>query len=238
MHLDQQVREVLQMLQAEGAFPSTDAFAAFARIEEVAPLTEEEQEVVLSAEVLSREQQAMIAEGIDASDLLVEQFCSLLEKGLSRASACKALEIDYRRFVNAQRLWKQGAPEKPGPTAPMKETIRWAARQRHWDRLDIFFNALAQEEARLEVRLLDPQVKAATDPKAPDLKVGQWLLERRFSRNWGKVSNVRHEGKPEADKPRISVVQNIIATANLSDAELEAMERAHAIAGAAKRLTR
>lgn len=237
MHLDPEVREVLELLHNEGSFPEIDPFAAFAQIDRVPPASAMEAEMQQSAELLVREQQNLIAEGIDATQAFTDQFCALIEKGLSRSSVCKAMGIDFRKFQNAIQLWRQGEPDKPAKAASPKDVVRWAAQKRHWEKLDVFFSSVGAEETRLENRLLDPQVTAATHPDNPDLKVGQWLLERRFSRNWGKVSNVKHQGKPDKDtRPQVKITQNIIATAGLSEAELDAMDQAHKLAQAAQRL--
>lgn len=237
MHLDPEVREVLELLHNEGSFPEIDPFVSFEHIDRVPPASAMEAEMQQSAELLVREQQNLVADGIDASQAFTDQFCALIEKGLSRSSVCKAMGIDYRKFQNAIALWRQGEPDKPSRAAAPKEVVRWAAQKRHWEKLDRFFTTVGAEEARLENRLLDPQVSAATHPDNPDLKVGQWLLERRFSRNWGKVSNVKHQGKPDKDeRSPVRITQNIIATGSLSEAELEAMDQAHKLAKAAQRL--
>lgn len=227
--MDRDLYEAMKIMSSAQAVPRLrleDDFPSFAAVQ---ACSEEDLAVAEGHSLLLQEQDALAHEGINATSELIDQFCQLIARGLSRPSACKQLGIDKRHMANAWAWYRKGQPEKPPANAPPKEALRWSAHLRHWNKLDSFFTAVGAEEAKLEGRLLDPQVKAATHPDTPDLKVGQWLLERRFSQQWGKVSQVKHEGKPDVGGTtnHVRITQNVIATGTLTDEQLEIMEKAH-----------
>lgn len=155
----------------------------------------------------------------------LELFFLALRMGNARGAAARAAGI-----LPAQISALKSELQRPLPVTPHARVVAITRRQR----IQEFFVEVSRVEAQVEQMLVGTVFDAATREKGPDVKAAQYLLERRFARDWAPAKTVIHAGKKSGDSdPNMrggivihnnTLVDNRKMVAQLSNEDLEVIE--------------